>query len=163
MPARNVPPRHTHYSPVSRKRKVSGCLLVLASVLLVVAVGMPVTRHPPPRSRRAALPHRALASGRDAQALRRIRLQDMGCGEPWLGQCIYPLPRQPMPLTASTSRPTPVPHDRFVAHCAQTAVAGDSLGAVVPQQDPFQTGSLARDGPGHTQPPSFFDILQFLA
>ena len=35
MPARNVPPRHTHYSPVSRKRKVSGCLLVLASVLLV--------------------------------------------------------------------------------------------------------------------------------
>jgi hypothetical protein len=29
---------------------------------------MPVTRHPPHRSRRAALPHRAPASGRDAQA-----------------------------------------------------------------------------------------------
>src|SRR5262252_9271562 len=33
-----------------------------------VAVGMPVTRHPPPRSRRAALPHRAPASGDNAQA-----------------------------------------------------------------------------------------------
>jgi hypothetical protein len=33
-----------------------------------VAVGMPVTQHPPHRSRRAALPHRAPASGRDAQA-----------------------------------------------------------------------------------------------
>ena len=33
-----------------------------------VAVGMPVTQHPPHRSRRAALPHRAPASGRNAQA-----------------------------------------------------------------------------------------------
>src|SRR6266704_2900536 len=47
---------------------------------LTVAVGRPVTRHPPHRSRRAALPHRALASGRDAQALRGIRMADMGCG-----------------------------------------------------------------------------------
>jgi hypothetical protein len=31
-----------------------------------VAVGMPVARHPPPSSRRAALPHRAPASGRRA-------------------------------------------------------------------------------------------------
>ena len=37
-----------------------------------VAVGMPVTRHPPHRSRCAALPHRAPASGCNAQALRRI-------------------------------------------------------------------------------------------
>jgi hypothetical protein len=36
--------------------------------MLTVAVGMSVTRHPPHRSRRAALPHRAPASGRDAQA-----------------------------------------------------------------------------------------------
>jgi hypothetical protein len=33
------------------------------------AVGMPVTRHPPHRSRRAELPHRAPASGIDAKAL----------------------------------------------------------------------------------------------
>jgi VCBS repeat-containing protein len=43
-----------------------------------VAVGIPVTRHPPPRSRRAELPHRALASGSNAQALCRVRMQDSG-------------------------------------------------------------------------------------
>ena len=32
-------------------------------VIYQVAVGMPVTRHPPHRSRRAELPHRAPASG----------------------------------------------------------------------------------------------------
>jgi hypothetical protein len=43
-----------------------------------VAVGIPVTRHPPHRSRRAELPHRALASGSNAQALCRVRMQDAG-------------------------------------------------------------------------------------
>jgi len=33
---------------------------------------MPVTRHPPHRSRRAELPHRALASGSNAQALCKV-------------------------------------------------------------------------------------------
>ena len=37
--------------------------LVEQDVVGQVAVGMPVTRHPPHRSRRAALPHRAPASG----------------------------------------------------------------------------------------------------
>jgi hypothetical protein len=44
----------------------------------LVAVGIPVTRHPPHRSRRAELPHRALASGSNAQALCRVRMQDAG-------------------------------------------------------------------------------------
>jgi hypothetical protein len=35
---------------------------------LAVAVGMPIARHPPHRSRRAVFPHRAPASGHDAQA-----------------------------------------------------------------------------------------------
>jgi hypothetical protein len=46
--------------------------------VLAVAVGIPVTRHPPHRSRRAELPHRALASGSNAQALCRVRMQDAG-------------------------------------------------------------------------------------
>jgi vitamin B12 transporter len=45
---------------------------------ILVAVGMPVTRHPPHRSRRAELPHRALASDSNAQALCRVRMQDAG-------------------------------------------------------------------------------------
>ncbi len=40
-----------------------------------VAVGMPVARHPPPRSVREELPHTAPASGRNAQAFARIRMQ----------------------------------------------------------------------------------------
>ncbi len=39
----------------------------------MVAVGMRVSPHPPHRSRRAALPQRALASGDDAKASYRIR------------------------------------------------------------------------------------------
>src|SRR5262249_33363086 len=65
-----------------------------------VAVGMPVTRHPPHRSRRAALPHRAPASGRNAQALRRIRMHDVGFWEPLGGALIHPLPGHAMALTA---------------------------------------------------------------
>ena len=48
-------------------------LLSCLSLPRGVAVGMPVTRHPPHRSRRAALPHRAPASGDDVQTLRQKR------------------------------------------------------------------------------------------
>ena len=54
----------------------------------------------PPRSRRAALPHRALASGRDAQALRGIRMQHVGCRKPLGGEWVPPLPGQALALTA---------------------------------------------------------------
>jgi len=40
---------------------------------------MPVTRHPPHRSRRAARPHRAPASGRDAQAQSACRTWSSTC------------------------------------------------------------------------------------
>src|SRR5262249_25948482 len=45
----------------------------------MVAVGMPVTQHPPHRSRRAALPHRAPASGDDAQTQSACRTQSSTC------------------------------------------------------------------------------------
>jgi hypothetical protein len=50
-----------------------------------VAVGMPVTQYPPHRSRRADFPHRAPASGRDAQTLLRIRMLDSRPREPSVG------------------------------------------------------------------------------
>src|SRR5262249_36875421 len=50
-----------------------------ATVFLQVAVGMPVTQHPPHRSRRAALPHRAPASGDDAQTQSACRTQSSTC------------------------------------------------------------------------------------
>ncbi len=49
----------------------------------LVAVGMRVSPHPPHRSRRAELPHRALASGYDAKAGYWIRVTDSGGGSHW--------------------------------------------------------------------------------
>ena len=43
---------------------------------VMVAVGPPVTRRPPHRSRRAELPHRAPASGSDAKAVFRRGMED---------------------------------------------------------------------------------------
>ena len=54
----------THYlSPV-----LTGAPRADPASFSFVAVGMPVTRHPPHRSRRADFPHRAPASGSDAQS-----------------------------------------------------------------------------------------------
>jgi len=57
-----------------------------------VAVGTPVTQRPPHRSRRAELPHRAPASGRDAQALVRMRMSDSRQREPALTQAGHTSP-----------------------------------------------------------------------
>jgi len=72
-----------------------------------VAVGMPVTRPPPHRSRRAAFPHRAPASGHDAQAQRTCRTQACACDRvprPWVRPLWYstrfPLARS-LPSTSS--------------------------------------------------------------
>jgi hypothetical protein len=59
----------------------------------MVAVGMRVSPHHPHRSRRAELPHRALASSNDAEAEHWIRVTDSGGRKPlgwsrgrsWLG------------------------------------------------------------------------------
>jgi hypothetical protein len=47
--------------------------------LIFVAVGIPVARHPPHRSQRAAFPHWAPASGRNVQALLSTLLSIFGC------------------------------------------------------------------------------------
>jgi hypothetical protein len=49
---------------------------------VVFAVGTPVTRRPPHRSQRAALPHWAPALGPHAKTLVRIRMTDAGYREP---------------------------------------------------------------------------------
>ena len=51
---------------------------------------MSVTRHPPHRSRRAARPHRAPASGDDAQASSACRTQSRACGRV-SRPCVRPL------------------------------------------------------------------------
>ena len=55
----------------------------------MVAVGMPVTRHPPHRYQRAALPHWAPGSGLYAYALIRIRLHNPRFRAPFLGDTLH--------------------------------------------------------------------------
>src|SRR5437870_10837723 len=109
----------------------------IATPVLMVAVGTPVTQRPPHRSRRAALPHRAPASGRDAQALRGIRMKDMGFGEPLLCDGVHAWPCHPVALTASAQRLTPIPHDCVAEYPEQAAIARDGIVSIMPQQHAF--------------------------
>jgi hypothetical protein len=70
--------------------------------LVQVAVGMPVTRHPPHSSRRAALPHRAPASGRRAGIRRGLPYAVARLGQETPARCPAPgflrhLPLGPLP------------------------------------------------------------------
>src|SRR4029450_9626136 len=80
--------------------ELGSALFGYSSSALAVAVGTPVTQRPPHRSRRAALPHRAPASGRDAQALRGIRMHNVGFWKPLGGEAIHPFAGHTMALTA---------------------------------------------------------------
>jgi hypothetical protein len=95
---------------------------------------MPVTRHPPHRSRRAALPHRVLTSGHDAQALRGIGMQDMGWRQPLGCQSVYPLPGDPMALTAPSECLTPIAEDTCPKHPQHPQVARHPLIPIVPRE-----------------------------
>jgi len=79
-------PTQRHYFPTpcrERIQKVSHLNAFLVTLVLCkVAVGMPVTRHPPHRSQRAELPHWAPALGKDAQSLLWIGMSDFWVGEP---------------------------------------------------------------------------------
>jgi hypothetical protein len=57
-------------------------LALLRSGWRNVAVGIRIAPYPPHRSVRADFPHTALASGGDAQTVRRIRMADMGRRQP---------------------------------------------------------------------------------
>ncbi len=58
----------------------------------VFAVGMPVARHPPHRSQRAALPHWAPASGHNAKSFVRIRMIDTGDRELFVHVAVHAVP-----------------------------------------------------------------------
>jgi len=74
---------------------------------LLVTVGMPVTRHPPYRSRRALLTHRAPTSGSDVQLQIGVWMHDTDFWEPSFDQAIHSIPVQLRTLTATTEHFVP--------------------------------------------------------
>src|ERR671910_56874 len=67
---------------------------------ITVAVGTAITRRPPHRSRRAELPHRAPASGRDVEPPVGTGVPEFWAGQPTRRDPHHPLARQPVPLAA---------------------------------------------------------------
>src|SRR5262245_2452391 len=124
---------------------------------------MPVTQHPPHRSRRAALPHRALALGRNAQALRRIRMQDVGWRQPLGCEGVYPLPGDTMALTAPSERLTPIAEYTFAKHPQHAQVARHTIIPIMPREHAFEPCPKPPDGPVHPLTQGLFDLLQLLA
>ena len=75
----------------------------------VVAVGTAVARRPPHGSRRAELPHRALALDHDAQAGLGVGVTDTRSGKPARGEAGHPLFADPSLLTAPVQHALPEP------------------------------------------------------
>jgi len=67
----------------------------------MVAVGMPVTWHPPHRSRRALPTHRTPASGADAKALLGMWVANARRWYPFGYQPLHAIPRQPVLMAAA--------------------------------------------------------------
>jgi hypothetical protein len=124
---------------------------------------MPVTRHPPHRCRRAALPHRAPASGRDAQALRGIGRQDMGWRQPWGGEGVYPPPRDTMARAAPSECATPIAEYPFPKHPQHAHVARHPIIRIGPCSHTLEPCPELPHGPVHPLSQGLFDLLQRLA
>src|SRR6516164_11684575 len=106
-----------------RLRLPSSTPSALALVPWTVAVGMSVTRHPPHRARRAALPHRALAAGHNAQAVRGLGRQEVGWRPPGGGEGVEPRPGAPRALAAPSAGLTPRAEEPGAQHPSQAHVA----------------------------------------
>jgi hypothetical protein len=101
-------PYRAPYSPTGDRRpsaRRAGASPVPGQDL--VGVGTRVAPCPLHGSRRAELPHRALALDPDAQALVRVRMIDTGSGKPLVSPAVHALPGHMALLAATTQRPAP--------------------------------------------------------
>src|SRR5262245_8921564 len=86
-----------------------------------IAVGTVITDRPPHRTVRARLRHTAPTLGGDGKANARPWVKDLGLREEVIGQLWHPLPRKPIPLTASPQRAQPEAFD-MVAEGAECRI-----------------------------------------
>jgi hypothetical protein len=93
---------------------------------------MPVTQYPPHRSQHALLMHWAPASGNDAQAFRRVGMENAGIRKPSTCQRVHPRPCDSVPIAASAQRPTPQEDNPLPANRERRAVVTEVWFAATP-------------------------------
>ena len=121
---------------------------------------MTIADHPLHGSGRAALPHPALALGRDGEAHPRIGMADTWSREPAGDVCAHAAPRQMITLTPATQNAPPELGHRFPKRVQRGAVARDTVVPVVPQDDRSQIRALLRHGLMQTTPEFGLDRSQ---
>jgi hypothetical protein len=125
-----------------------------------VAVGMPVTRHPPRRSGRALLTHPAPALSLGVEALLRVRMNDPGPRQPVISNSPVALPVQPFPLTPATQGAIPTLSDLVAKSRDGLAVQRHPIIVDVPLDDPLEPRTSARHGVVQSSPEFCADSLE---
>jgi hypothetical protein len=111
-----------------------------------------ISHDPLHRSGLAALPHPALASGRDVEALARPGMVNADFRDPSIDEAVHTFPRERTCLTPATQSPAPRADHSF-AKCTQPrAVAGHSVVAKVPADDSTQVLALLGNWIVHASP-----------
>jgi hypothetical protein len=127
----------------------------------MVAVGMRVTPHPPHRSRRAGLPHRALALGNNAKTYQRVRMADTRQGNPPGNQALHPSPRQVVFVAAAPQHLHPQSTVLFPKHTDGRAVHWHAIVARVAPDHRSEMPPLLRDRLVHPSSKFPVDLFQF--
>ena len=132
-------------SPHTNRLSPPHGLLALRPPGAEIAVGTGLAARPPRRSQRARLAHWAPALGSGVKAHVGPGVNDLGAGEPCLGDAVHPLQGHGGALAAAPERAVPVAL-YLVAECLQRVdVVGHPVVAVVPGQDAFEPASLFGD------------------
>src|SRR5467141_171072 len=107
---------------------------------------MTIADHPLHGSGRAALPHPALALGRNGETYARIGMTDTWRREPAGDVGTHAAPRQMVALAPTTQDAPPELDHRFPKRAQLGAVHRDTVVPVVPQDDCPQIRALLRNG-----------------
>src|SRR3989304_2399074 len=94
------------------------------------------------RSRRAELPHRALALGPDGEALRRPGMADVRVREPAVDGTAETPPRRDAEVAAPAQGAPPEPGELVAERLQRSAVPGHPVVAGVPEEHRAQVGAL---------------------
>jgi hypothetical protein len=126
---------------------------------------MRVSPHPPHRSRRAELPHRALASGHDAKTNLWIGVANSGGRKPLGNQTLHPFPPQAVLLAAASQNLHPHPADFPMEDCDAPCIRGNSEVAGVAGDQRSQIRPLSWHRFMHPSPElgsNFFELCRQL-